>query len=146
MNAYKNLLNKVKVLLKEDDNLTKEQCEAFQWQLLIKSPKGRTFTVGKGGVNTIFYSASSTERGVCYPDEILEILEPLTRSKVYMYLAMDKKKKELGYSYDPYIAKKFEGAHYVVACSFKDRKEIVLRKAKGLFDDEWLTINEKLLR
>lgn len=146
MNVYKNFLNKVKALLKEDDNLTKEQCETLQWQLLIKSPSGRNFYVGKGGVNTIFYSASSKERRVCYPDEILEILERLSKSNVFVYTALDKKKKEIGYSYDPNIAKEFEGAFYVFACSFKDKRKPVFRRTKNLFTEEWLTLDESYIR
>jgi len=132
MNPYKNILNKVKLLLKEDDQLTKVQCECHQWQLLIKIPGDYTFTVGKGGVNTIFYSLSSAERAVCYPDEILTILEGLAKSKSFGYLALDKSKSPIGYSIDSKVATKFKGARTVAAIDFTGKHKVVLRRTTDL--------------
>lgn len=135
MNVYKNLLNKVKLLLKEDDNLTKTQSEQHQWQLLVKV-EDRTFNVGKGGVNTIFYSSTSKDRAVCYPDEIVSLLETLSSRKVFMYLALDRRKKELGYAIDREGAKTFENAVYIAAVNFKNARRIEEQKIADLTGKE----------
>lgn len=133
MNVFKNLLKKVRALLKEDDQLTKAQCEQYQWQLLVKVGDDYTFTVGKGGVNTIFYSLSSEERVVCYPDEILTILEELANSKVFAYAACDKKKNVIGYSIDKNVAKKFKKSKYLTTVDFKGKKKIIAEKVADLY-------------
>jgi hypothetical protein len=143
MNPYKNTLQKVKALLKEDDNLTKEQCELFQWQLLVKIPGDYTFTLGKGGVNTIFYTASSEERVVCYPDEILTILENLSKSNYFTYAALDKKKQVLGHSIYVKSAKRIKGAVYIASVNFKGKKVLRLRKDLDLFGKKvWQRIDK----
>lgn len=143
MNVYKNLLFKIRALLKEDDNLTKEQSELFQWQLLVKIEE-YTFSVGKGGVNTIFYSASSTAREVCYPDEMLAKLENLSkRPKVFVYVAYSKKKELLVYSEDREVAKAAPGAHYLRAILFSGKSVPVEKRASGLFDGEgWIVVRK----
>ncbi len=134
MNPYKNLLFKVRALLKEDDTLTKAQCEMFQWQLLAKIGD-YTFTVGKGSVNTIFYTASSTQRAVCYPDEILTQLEALSkRRQIFVYVALDKQKEVLGYSSDLILAKGFKGAKYLSGVTFKGNRIPLEKKILNVFD------------
>lgn len=133
MNPYNNTLQKVRGLLKRDDQLTKSQCELFQWQLLVKVPGDYTFTVGKGGVNTIFYSLSSEERAVCYPEDILTLLEGLSRRNVFVYLALGKDKAELGYSIDLEKAKLIKNARRIVAVNFKGKKTLVEKRVPGLF-------------
>jgi len=137
MNLYKNTLQKVRHLLKEDDNLTKEQCNKFQWQLLIKlDDTPYTFLVGKGGVITIFYSASSLERSVCYPEEILELLEKLSKTDVFIYSALDKNKKEIGFSYSKSLAKKLPKTKYVYSVDFKGKRKLILKKSTDLFGNK----------
>lgn len=129
MNPYVNLLKKVKLLLKEDDQLTKAQCEMFQWQQLVKLPDTEySFTVGKGGVNTIFYSLSSAERAVCYPEDILPVLETLAKGKVFVYAALDKTKEVVGYSVLLAEAKKIKGARYIAPVDFKGKVGKVVEK------------------
>lgn len=132
MNVFKNTVLKVRALLKEDDNLTKEQCELYQWQLLVKV-RDYTFSVGKGGVNTIFYSASSAERKVCYPDEILELLDNLAKSKVFVYVARDKNKEEVGYSISEEAAKAISGARFLTAISHSGKSKLLSKKVKNLY-------------
>lgn len=144
MNPYKNTLQKVRALLKEDDKLTKAQCEMYQWQLLIKIPGDYTFTLGKGGVNTIFYTATSTERAICYPDEILTLLENLARSEVFVYLALDKNKNPLGYSIDEKLAKQIKGARYLASVNFKGKRTPVAKKISDLYGKStWQQVKSK---
>lgn len=131
MNPYKNTLQKVKALLKEDDHLTTGQCEVYQWQLLLKV-LDFTFFVGKGGINTIFYSLSSTERATCYPDELLTMLEKMAKSDVFVYVALNKKKKMLDYSVDRSFVENIKDAAFIATVSHKGKKKIVLRKTKDL--------------
>lgn len=142
MNPYKNLLAKIKALLKEDDQLTKGQCEQFQWQLLVKIPGDYTFTVGKGGVNTIFYTASNTNREVCYPEDIIIILERLARNEVFTYAAFDRYKERIGYSIDIDTAKEMPLAMYIAAINFNGKRKIVERKMKNLVGKRvWQKLN-----
>lgn len=134
MNPYKNLYEKVKALLKIDDNLTKAEAEQQQWQLLVKVADF-TFYVGKGGVTTMFFSQSSTSRATCYPEEMLPILKELSESKVFVYVAYDRKKKPVGYSYSIEIAQSLKGAKTIKAVNFKGKKKKVAIKEKDLHDN-----------
>lgn len=133
MNPYKNILLKVRALLKADDDLTTAQCQLFQWQLMAKVGD-YTFTVGKGGINTIFYTASSASRAVCYPDEILTILEELARRpNVFVYAAFNKQKELLGYSIDKTLAKEFKGATSLRAVTFKAKHRTLEKRLRSVF-------------
>ena len=135
MNPYKNTLAKARLLLKEDDALTKEQCSVFQWQLLAKiSGCDFAFTIGKGGINTIFYSASSTDRATCYPDEALELLQALAKREVFCFEAYDSNKDLLSCFLQEEDALKCEKAKYVKAVSFNGKSKVVWKKEKNLFD------------
>lgn len=143
MNPYKNLLLKVRALLKEDDHLTKEQCEVHQWQLLAKL-HDYTFIVGKGGVNTIFFSASSEERSVCYPDEILDLLKKLSEGEVLAYVALDKKKEQLGYSVLLDQARAIKRARFLGVVNFKGKMTIIESKAADLHGKKtWYALTKK---
>lgn len=133
MNVYKNLLAKVKVLLKEDDQLTKVQCEMMQWQLLVKIKGDFSFNVGKGGVNTIFYSSTSTERAVCYPDEMLTILEDMAKGEVFAYIALNRKKEQIGYSINRNLAKKIKGAAYLAEVNYNGKRSMLEHKVADLY-------------
>lgn len=133
MHPFKNLLQKVRALLKEDDHLTKEQCEQHQWQLLVKLPNDYTFIVGKGGVNTIFYSETSTERAVCYPDEIIALLERLSRENRFGYLALNAKRNPLCYSYNLEAMKAVKDCRYIAEINLKGKKRVCMEKTKDLY-------------
>lgn len=144
MNPYKNMLQKVKVLLKEDDNLTKKQCTQHQWQLLAKVSDGYTFTVGKGGVNTIFYSASSEERLICYPEEMVALLEDLSKGKIFAYLALDKNKKPLVHSVHKKLAKRTKRAAFLAVIDFEGNYTIKERKEVDLYGKKvWQSLKKK---
>lgn len=119
--------------MKTDDNLTKEQAALYQWQLLVKVGD-YTVYVGKGGITTMFYSQTSVDRAVCYPEEMLKILQKLSTSKVFVYEARDKKKKPLGYTVDLDIARNIENAKYIYAINFKGKAKRIERKSTDLFD------------
>lgn len=133
MNPYKNLLTKVKALLKEDDHLTKAQCEQMQWQLLVKIADYQ-FVIGKGGVNTIFYTASSEERAICYPDEAIALLEKLAKGEVFTYIAVDKNKEVIGNALTVESAQAMKNARTVFSINFKGRRTVVSRKVVDLFN------------
>lgn len=133
MNAYKNLYEKVKALLKIDDNLTTKEAEAHQWQLLIKVGE-YNFAVGKGGITTMFFTETSADRVTCYPEDMVNILKDLQESKIFVYEALSKKKKPIGYSYALKKAQAFKGAYYIKAVNFKGKKKTVSRKEKDLYN------------
>lgn len=133
MNAYKNLYEKVKALLKIDDNLTTKEAETHQWQLLIKVGE-YTFSIGKGGITTMFFSQSDSARVTCYPEDMVAILKDLVDRKIFVYEALSKKKKPIGYSYDLKIAQSIKGAYYVKSVNFKGKKKTVSRKEKDLYN------------
>lgn len=142
MNPFKNTLDKVRALLKLDDNMTKEQCELFQWQLLVKV-KDYTAFFGKGGINTMFYSSSSVDREVCYAEDMINLLRKLSKSKVFVYEALDSKKKPIGYSIDASIAKNMKGARTLVAINFKGkRKTVEVNKHNLLGERTWQEVTK----
>lgn len=140
LNPFLNLQTKVKALLKVDDTLTKDQCEMFQWQLLAKVPGcDFSFIIGKGGVNTIFFTPASGKRDVVYPDEALELLASLCKQKVFCYAVYDKRKEVVGYFLNEADAKGADGAKYVRSVSFSGKSSLIWKREKNLFGKmEWV--------
>ena len=88
-NPYRHLQSKVRGLLMTEAKLSKEERENNQWQLLFTFAKTQVI-IGKGGINTIFYQfGKKGKRHVCYPDQILDMLEQLAKQKHWRYIVRD---------------------------------------------------------
>ncbi len=134
LNVYKNCAYKLRALLSSDSALKASECDQMQWQLLYKVPNCEwNFVIGKGGVNTIFYSNSSLERNVCYPEDAKELLANLSKTEVFCYKALDKKKIVLGYFLLEKEALNCKNARYVASVSFKGKTTTLWKKQKDLF-------------
>lgn len=146
MNYYANLLVKVKGDLKADDQLTKEQSQAFQWNHLLSIPGHEYhFVIGKGGINTIYLALDTLNnddsRKVCYAEDAIEILTKLSKLKHYCYVALDAKKNYLAYSVHKNRLKSVRGAVSICTVSFDGKVSApVLKAQKALLgkDITWI--------
>lgn len=88
MNPYKSLHSKVRHLINAESKLAPDERKTHEWLLTI-TVDGFRILVGKGGVNTIFYSFGKGDKKFCYPDEMLEKLEFLANRKFWFYKVGD---------------------------------------------------------
>lgn len=86
-NPIGHLRSKVRALFTLEDKLPNEEKAKHQWQLLTQV-SGLNLLVGKGGVNTAFYVIGDNERKICYPDELLAMLDNMARAKFAVYKVM----------------------------------------------------------
>lgn len=84
-NPYRHCAVKVRALFQSEARMSPEERRQNQWTLLIKF--GTTqIVVGKGDVNTVFYTLGADgERKICYPDSLLENLTALGNQSHWYY-------------------------------------------------------------
>lgn len=137
-NPYRHLLSKVTALLKLEARMSPEERADNQWQLLVKFC-GTQVTVGKGGVNTIFYVLGAKgQRKLCYPDDILEKLSTLSQQKYWRYEVKDSEgNSKFSWTLDS-IRGKVPAARGSKIYGLKHAERVLLHTAtKGLHDYEW---------
>lgn len=142
MNIYKNCLEKLRVLLVTDTTTSAEDCKVIQWQLLYQHPKfpDWKFVLGKGGVNTIFFSSSNATRKVCYPDEAKEMLQSLSKRDAMCYSAFDGNGDTLGIFLFEDDAKSCKGARKVKRVAHNGKTKTLWKKEKDLFGKrDWVS-------
>jgi hypothetical protein len=71
----RSLRAKVVALLRIESKMGLAERGAQQWQLLVQLNGDECYVVGKGGVNTMFYTVNGGERKLCYPDEMLALID-----------------------------------------------------------------------
>lgn len=71
---FKILKQKVVALLKIEARLSIKEREQQQWQLLFDI-QGRQYIVGKAGANTMFWSIDNGERSLCYPQDMIQLID-----------------------------------------------------------------------
>jgi hypothetical protein len=141
---YRAMLSKVKALLKVESPHSKDERSAQQWQLLFQID-GTQFIVGKGGVNTTFYTVGDGERKLCYPDELLEFLESLVRKATPVFAIYSKTGKKLKsgiLSENDALNEDATVGCYIVGMSNGKKKRLYVRK-RGLFDVVWQPFKSK---
>lgn len=135
---YRSMLSKVKALLKVEAGHNATERSAQQWQLLF-DVDGVQFIIGKGGVNTMFYTVGTADRVLCYPDELIEFLERLIRSKYASYAICNASGKIVIsglLSEEAALKKKAPVGAYIIA--FENGKKVRLFvREKGIFKDVW---------
>lgn len=93
VNALKVLRDQVRKALATEATMTIENRRLFGWQFVAVNA-GENFVVGKTGANTMYYRVgndASIEPSVCYPDEMLDILDSWVRATYSMYRLMSGK-------------------------------------------------------
>lgn len=87
VDVLKILRDQVRKALSVETTMTVENRKLFGWQF-VAIHAGENFVVGKTGANTMYYRIGndpSVEPNVCYPDEMLDILDTWVRSTYPMY-------------------------------------------------------------
>lgn len=141
---YRSMLSKVRALLKIELPHNAEDRKLQQWQLLF-TIDGIQYVVGKGGVNTMFYQIGIANRKLCYPEELLQLLESFTRRKVSSYAICDPKGKVVLsglMSEEDALKKKPKIGYFIVG--FVDGKKVRLYVGQtGLFKPVWTPFQHK---
>ena len=135
---YRAMLAKVKALLRIETAHNKEERSAQQWQLFFEID-GIQFIVGKGGVNTMFYSVGKGDRVLCYPEELLTFLEELVHKKYSSYAICDSSGKVLRsglMSEEEALKKKAPVGSFIIAYGDGKRFRLYVRQT-GLFKEVW---------
>ena len=135
---YRSMLAKVKALLKVESSHNAKEREAQQWQLFFNID-GIQFIIGKGGVNTTFYTVGKGERKLCYPDELIKFLEELVKKKYSSYSICGASGEVIRsgiMSEDDALRKKAPIGSFIVAHGDGKRFRLYERQP-GLFKDVW---------
>lgn len=72
---FKAMRHKVFTLLKTESKLSLLERKNQQWQLLFQIKGYGSYVLGKGGINTMFYTIDDGERKLCYPDDLLALID-----------------------------------------------------------------------
>jgi hypothetical protein len=139
------MLSKVRYLLKVESDHDADTRKQQQWQLLFTVDEGVQYVIGKGGVNTMFYQIGTNERVLCYPEELLTMLEKLAVAKYTSYgiCSSDGTLVRSGIT-DLVLARKKKApiGSYIVGFSNGAKVKLFKRK-KTLFKEEWVKLVEK---
>ena len=139
---YRAMLSKVRYLLKVESDHDMETRKQQQWQLLFTVDEGIQYIIGKGGVNTMFYQVGENERVLCYPEELMNFLEGLTKAKYtsYAIASHDGEKLRVGLvSLEAAKKKKAPVGSYIVGLNDGKAQRLYKRK-KTLFKEEWVKL------
>lgn len=142
---YRSMLSKVRALLKIEASHSKEDRASQQWQLLFDIDNTQ-FMVGKGGVNTTFYKVGDTQRILCYPNELLEFLESLTRRKYATFAICNKGGRIVKsglLSEKAALAKNAPVGFYIVAMENGRKVRLFVRKSGVFGDNLWQPYHTK---
>ena len=140
-NPIAHLRSKVRALFTLEDKLTPEEKANQQWQLLTQV-SGLNLIVGKGGVNTAFYVLGDNERQICYPQDLLDFLETLSKAKFPVYKVMYSRSRIEGVYTSEKEAKAspvLDGA-FIVGVTFEGKLKKLYSGSKGLMKKQWLPI------
>lgn len=141
---FTNTLKKVNALLKVDSNNEHDLSKNLQWQILVQCNEHPwKFIVGKGGINTIFYTHSSEARKVVYPADIKKIMKQLAKRKDYCYEAYTKDNTALGTYLFLEDAKAVKHAKKIIIIHLDGTKTQIKLKKDIYKNKEWRT--EKLI-
>lgn len=94
MSLFKVMRQKVVGLLKVEAKLSIKERECQQWQLLFDVKGWGSYVVGKAGANTMFWSKDGSERALCYPNDMVELIDKWIEasSKPQYAIVVDKKR------------------------------------------------------
>ena len=87
MNPYRHLYSKCRHLFIAEEKLSLEERKQNEWLLTFKIADKFRVLIGKGGANTVFYQFGDGKRKVCYPEEMLDLLENLAKKKFLFFEA-----------------------------------------------------------
>lgn len=90
---FKVMKQKVFQLLQAESKLTTQERSCNQWQLLFQIKGCGDIIVGKGGVNTMFYTVNNSERKLLLPEAMLDKIDQwIIKTEVTTYTVVNKKR------------------------------------------------------
>lgn len=139
------MLAKVKALIRVEIEHTAKDRALQQWQLLFTIDDVQ-YIVGKGGVNTMFYQIGKAERVLCFPDELIAMIESYLKMEYTSYSIYSPEKEKL-ISGLPTIdaAKKKKAAVgcYIVGHADGKRFRLFTRKLSMYKEPMWMPFVKK---
>lgn len=90
---FKSMRAKVVGLLRVEAKMSIKERENQQWQLLYQIKGFGDYIVGKGGANTMFWIKDNGERSLCYPNDMIQLIDKwVAESEAVLYhIVVDKK-------------------------------------------------------
>lgn len=135
---FKAMRSKVVGLIRVEDRMTIKERKCQQWQILFQIKGFGDYIVGKGGANTMFYMVDGGERKLCFPQEMIQILDKwcADSESVKYHVAVNKKSVA---AYDSKeAALKHKAPHGAVIVKVAAGKKTVLYvRTQGLMGASW---------
>lgn len=141
---FKMMEYKVLTLIKAEAKMSQKERGCQQWQLLFQIKGFGDYLVGKGGVNTMFYTVNGSERVLCYPNEMLEIIQKWTNSASEVkYLVLNTEGVQVREYASLEEAKDFKAkaGYFIARLAEGKKKKLFVRKA-GLVNKTWKAIEK----
>ncbi len=133
------LKTKVNSLLMAEAKLSKAERECQQWQLLFQIKGLGQVIVGKGGVNTTFYTIGKAERVLCLPQDLLNKIDTLiAMSSAVTYSIVSSEGKTIKRGLSKPEAQAYDAPKGSFICEVKDgKRKKTHKRGKGLTGLSW---------
>lgn len=137
---FKAMRSKVFSLLKAEEKLSVNERKNQQWQLLFQITGFGDYVVGKGGVNTMFYTVNDGERKLCLPEEMLAIIDNWCQNsstKSYAIMSDTGKIVKSGLASKQDALERNSKPNYFIVSVDGEKITKLYVRTKGLFKTTW---------
>jgi hypothetical protein len=139
---FRAMRTKVKGLLTVEASMSKEDRQAQQWQLLFTIDNTQ-YLVGKGGINTMFYTVGSGKRKLCLPHEMLSLLDAWANTKTEWAIAAPDGTLKVRMIADEKAALKLcPPKDYRIVNVVDGKIKAKYTRVKGVTSDSWVPTNK----
>lgn len=135
---FKSMRAKVVGLLKVEVKMSIKERKNQQWQLLYQIKGFGDYIVGKGGANTMFWTRNSGERTLCYPHEMVQLIDKwIAESETAVYhVAVDGKSIETYSTKEEALKSNAPKGALIVIAKAGTKTKLFVRK-QGLVSASW---------
>lgn len=142
---FKVMRAKALALLKAEAKMSQSERQCQQWQLLFQIGKSN-YVIGKGGINTTFWSKDDSERVLLLPQDLLNQIDvwiDASDKKRYSVVKSsgDVVERDLTDIGQAKSVKAGEGAYIYQHQDGKKRK--IFKRVQGLMGKEWRAIKQE---
>ena len=141
---FKIMEYKVLTLIKAEAKMNQKERGCQQWQLFFQIKGFGDYLVGKGGINTMFYTVNGGERVLCYPNDMLELIAKWAQeASVTRFVILNPEGKEVRTYPKLEEAKEFKAkaGYFIAKIAEGKRTKLFVRKA-GLVNKTWKAIEK----
>ncbi len=138
ISMLKAMRQKIVALIKIEAKMCMAERKSQQWQLLFQIGSVQ-YVIGKGGANTMFYTVGSDERKLCYPNDMLALIDTWItthNSVVYAIQNLENKIVKRFDSQSEALAFRAKAGYHLIRIADGTKTKLFIR-SEGLFNKTW---------